>query len=127
MRGDDELVALVATAQPEKAKVFYSEVLGLKLVEDSQFAIVFLAGGTTLRIQNVREFLPLPFTTLGWKVADIEATMEKLSKKGVKFERYPGLTQDNAGIWTTPDGSAKVCWFKDPDGNTLSLTEYSPK
>ncbi len=127
MLGDNEIVAFVATTQPEKAKTFYSEVLGLKLMEDARFAIVFSAGGTTLRIQKVREFTPLPFTTLGWKVADIGATVEKLSKKGVRFERYPGLRQDDTGIWTTPGGMAKVCWFKDPDGNTLSLTQESSR
>lgn len=127
MLGDDEVVAFLATTQPERAKAFYSEVLGLKLAEDAGFAIVFSAGGTTLHIQKVKEFSPLPFTALGWKVADVKAAVEKLSKKGVRFERYRELTQDDAGIWTTPDGSAKVCWFKDPDGNTLSLTQYLSK
>ncbi|HEY6419695.1 MAG TPA: VOC family protein [Candidatus Binataceae bacterium] len=116
-------MAFVATTQPEKAKAFYSEVLGLKLIEDAWFAIVFSAGGTTLHIQKVKEFMPLPFTTLGWKVADIKATVDKLSKRGVKFERFPGMTQDESGIWTPPGSNAGVCWFKDPDGNLLSLTQ----
>ena len=124
MLGDNEVMAFVATTQPEKAKAFYAEILGLRLVEDDWFAIVFSAGGTTLRIQKVKEFSPLPFTVLGWKVADLKQTVEGLSKKGVTLERYPGMQQDDAGIWTTPDGAGKVCWFKDPDGNTLSLTQF---
>ncbi len=124
MLADNEVMAFVATTQPEKAKAFYAEILGLRLVEDDRFAIVFSAGGTTLRIQKVKEFSPLLFTVLGWKVADLKQTVEGLSKKGVTFERYPGMQQDDAGIWTTPDGAGKVCWFKDPDGNTLSLTQF---
>lgn len=126
MLGDYEVMAFVATTQPERAKAFYGEVLGLKLQEDSPFALVFQAGGTMLRIQKVRELSPTPFTALGWKVPDITAAVAKLSKKGVTFERYKGMPQDDAGIWTTPDGS-KVCWFKDPDGNTLSLTQFHSK
>ncbi|MGA7869483.1 MAG: VOC family protein [Candidatus Binatus sp.] len=117
---------MIATTEPERAKAFYSDVLGLKLVEDGWFAIVFTAGGTRLHIQKVKEFSPLPFTAMGWTVGDIAATVAELTKKGVNFERYKGMTQDDAGIWTTPDGT-KVCWFKDPDGNTLSLTQFTSK
>ncbi|MGH7779000.1 MAG: VOC family protein [Candidatus Binataceae bacterium] len=123
MLADNEMTNFVATTQPEKAKAFYCDVLGLKLVEDSWHAIIFTAGGRTLMVQKVREFKPLPFTTLGWRVADIGATMAELARRGVKFERYAELKQDDTGIWTTPDGRAKVCWFKDPDGNTLSLSQ----
>jgi catechol 2,3-dioxygenase-like lactoylglutathione lyase family enzyme len=123
MLGDNQLMAFVATTQPEKAKAFYSEVLGLKLIEDAWFAIIFAAGGTTLHIQKVKEFTPVPFTALGWKVADIKASVNQLSKKGVKFERFPGMEQDVSGIWTPPGSKTGVCWFKDPDGNLLSLTQ----
>jgi len=126
MLGDDPVIAMIATTQPGRAKAFYAEVLGLKLVEDGWFALVFTAGGTRLHIQKVKQFSPLPFTALGWTVADIAATVARLAKKGVKFERYKEMPQDDAGIWTTPEG-AKVCWFKDPDGNTLSLTQFPPK
>ena len=120
---ENEMIGFVATTQPERAKAFYCEVLGLELVEDGWHAIVFTAAGRTLMVQKVREFVPLPFTTLGWRVADIGAAVAALAGRGVKFERYPELQQDDAGIWTNPDGKAKVCWFKDPDGNTLSLTQ----
>jgi catechol 2,3-dioxygenase-like lactoylglutathione lyase family enzyme len=123
MLGDYDVIAFTQTAQPEKAKAFYRDILGLKLVEDSPFALVFWAGSTMLRIQKVPELTPLPFTVLGWNVPDIRATLANLSSKGVKFERYDGMPQDDAGIWVTPSG-AGVCWFKDPDGNTLSLTQF---
>jgi catechol 2,3-dioxygenase-like lactoylglutathione lyase family enzyme len=125
MLGECPVIAMIATTQPDRAKTFYSEVLGLKLVEDGWFALVYTAGGTRLHIQKVKEFTPPPFTAIGWTVSDIAATAAALAKKGVKFERYPGMEQDAAGIWTTPDSVAKVCWFKDPDGNTLSLTQLA--
>jgi catechol 2,3-dioxygenase-like lactoylglutathione lyase family enzyme len=117
------VIAMLATTQPERAKAFYGEVLGLRLIEDAWFAIVFSVGGMRLHIQKVQEFTPLPFTALGWEVADIKASVAELAKKGVKFERYKELPQDDAGIWTPPNTTAGVCWFKDPDGNTLSMTQ----
>jgi catechol 2,3-dioxygenase-like lactoylglutathione lyase family enzyme len=127
MLGECPVIAMIATTRPERAKKFYSEVLGLSLVEDGWFALVYMAGGTRLHIQKVKEFTPLPFTAMGWTVADIAATAAALAKNGIQFERYPGMEQDAAGIWTTPDHPAKVCWFKDPDGNTLSLTQFLAK
>ena len=128
MLGDCEVMAFIGTTNPERAKAFYCDVLGLKLIEDAWWAIIYEVGGIHLHIEKPREkFTPVPFTALGWKVPDIKATVEKLAQKGVKFERIPELQQqqDAAGIWTTPDGVGKVAWFKDPDGNTLSLTQFS--
>ncbi|MGO9604251.1 MAG: VOC family protein [Candidatus Binataceae bacterium] len=127
MIGNSEVMAFVGTTQPERAKAFYGDTLGLTLLEDSWWAIIFEAGGAHLHIQKVpQKFSPLPFTALGWKVADIKGEVEALSRKGITFERYKELEeqQDSLGIWTAPGGAAKVCWFKDPDGNTLSLTQF---
>lgn len=110
----------VATAQPERARAFYSDVLGLRLVVEHDFALVYEAGGTTVRVQKVREVRPPDHTVLGWIVDDIEAQVDDLARRGVAFLRVPGLEQDARGIWAPPGGQ-KVCWFKDPDGNTLSL------
>jgi predicted enzyme related to lactoylglutathione lyase len=117
-----DLIAFIATTQPEQAKVFYSEVLELPLMEDTPFALVFDAHGTMLRIQKVQTLTPAGHTVLGWHVVDVHEAVEILLKRGVIFDRYPGLPQDEQGIWTTPDGN-KIAWFTDPDGNTLSLTE----
>jgi len=122
MLGDCEMMAFTQTTQPDKAKAFYGDVLGLEILEDGPLALVFSAGGTTLRIQKVRHFTPFPFTSLGWKVPDIGATVRQLRAKGVICERYEGMNQDEFGVWLAP-GGAKVCWFKDPDGNVLSLTQ----
>jgi catechol 2,3-dioxygenase-like lactoylglutathione lyase family enzyme len=113
----------VPTAQPEVAKRFYGETLGLPLVSDDAYAVVFDLAGTTLRVEKVPEFVPQPFTVLGWKVTSIVRTMADLGTRGVRFERYDVLQQDEHGVWTAPGSGAKIAWFKDPDGNTLSLTE----
>jgi catechol 2,3-dioxygenase-like lactoylglutathione lyase family enzyme len=117
-----DIVAFVATANPRDALVFYRDVLGLRLIEDSPFAIVMQGNNASIRIQKVKSHSPQPFTVLGWKVQDIAATAAELASKGVKFERFEGMKQDEQGIWLSP-GGAKVCWFKDPDGNVLSLTQ----
>ncbi len=118
------IVAFLATAQPERAKKFYGDVLGLKLVSDDQFALAFDVGGTMLRIQKVEKFTPQPFTALGWAINDIHEAVGRLSKSGVKFEKYPFLEQDELGIWNAPSAT-KVAWFKDPDGNLLSFSEHA--
>lgn len=123
MLGTSELAAFVATKDPEQAREFYEGKLGLRFVSDEPYAIVFDANGTTLRIQKVQDVLPLPYTALGWHVTDITSVVASLAAKGVSFERYEFIPQDNLGIATFP-GGAKVAWFKDPDGNLLSLDEY---
>jgi len=118
-----KVISFVATQNPARALKFYAETLGLKLTGDDPFAIVFDANGTMLRVQKVRELRPARHTVLGWAVTDICATIKELTKKGVRFEYYDGLGQDESGVWTTPSG-AQVAWFKDPDGNVLSLTQF---
>jgi len=116
------VMAFVATCDPQRARAFYEDVLGLRLVEDEPFALVFDANGTTLRIAKVPALVPAGYTVLGWVVSDIAAGVAALQHRGVMFERFPGMTQDALGICTFPNGS-RVAWFKDPDGNTLSLTQ----
>ena len=123
MLGECEVIAFTQTTVPERAKVFYRDVLGLKLEEENPFALVFAAGGTMVRVQKVRAFSPLPCTALGWRVGDIVSLVRELSTRGVVFERFAGMPQDEAGVWTSPDG-ARIAWFKDPDGNVLSLTQW---
>lgn len=125
MLGQSELIAFIATTAPDRALAFYRDVLGLGLIADEPHAIVFDAGGTMLRIQKAPHHTPAPHTALGWKVADLRAEIARLAARGVKVTRYDFLPQDADGVWTTPDGT-KICWFKDPDGNTLSLTEFAP-
>jgi catechol 2,3-dioxygenase-like lactoylglutathione lyase family enzyme len=119
----NKIVAFVATKNAAKAKSFYRDKLGLKFVSDDGFALVFDIDGTTLRIAKVKDFTPAGFTILGWEVDAIEKAVSQLVTKSVIFERFPGLTQDDLGIWNAP-GGAKVAWFKDPDGNILSLSQH---
>ena len=116
------IVAFVATALPDRARHFYVETLGLPLLADEPFALVFDANGVMLRVQKVAALAPAPHTVLGWNVPDVRAAVEVLAAKGVVFERFDGMPQDAFGIWTSP-GGASVAWFKDPDGNLLSLTQ----
>ena len=117
-----KLTSLLASAQPERAKQFYRDTLGLRLVSDDQFAIVFDCLGVQLRIQKVETLRPHAFTSLGWQVPSIRRSVSALAKRGIVFERYGLMEQDELGVWKAPSG-AKVAWFKDPDGNLLSLTE----
>lgn len=123
MLGSEKPMTFVATAQPEKALAFYRDVLGLRFVEDTPFAIVFDANGTMLRIQKVEKVVAPPYTTLGWEVADLDATMAGLVEKGVTFAQFGMPGQDARGVWTAP-GGARIAWFRDPDGHTLSLTSF---
>jgi len=122
MLADKELKAFVPTVNPGEAKVFYKDILGLALLSEDEYALEFTANGTLLRVITVPELTPHAFTALGWNVADISAIIKSLNKKGVVCEKYAFLQQDSLGIWVSPNGS-KVAWFKDPDGNILSLTE----
>jgi catechol 2,3-dioxygenase-like lactoylglutathione lyase family enzyme len=122
MLGSESLMAFLATTNPARAKSFYEQTLGLRLIADEEHALVFDAHGTMLRIQKVQKFGPAQHTALGWHVPDIARAVAELQAKNILFERYPFMEQDASGIWNAP-GGAKVAWFKDPDGNLLSLTE----
>jgi catechol 2,3-dioxygenase-like lactoylglutathione lyase family enzyme len=114
-------VAFVATANGARARAFYEGVLGLRVIEDAPFALVLDAMGTKIRVQKVDKVIRVPYTALGWEVSDIVQTVRALAERGVVFSRYPGMQQDELGIWMAPSG-ARVAWFEDPDGNVLSLT-----
>jgi catechol 2,3-dioxygenase-like lactoylglutathione lyase family enzyme len=120
--GSSELVAFVATTDVEGARAFYRDTLGLALVEESPFALSFDAHGTQLRVTPVGEMTPAPYTVLGWAVDDITATVRALGAAGVRFERFPGMAQDDLGVWVSPSG-ARVAWFTDPDRNVLSVSQ----
>jgi catechol 2,3-dioxygenase-like lactoylglutathione lyase family enzyme len=121
--GSAKLIAFAATTDAARAKAFYRDVLGLKPVHEDQFAVVFDAHGVTLRVSLVEHVSVAPYTVLGWEVADIVATVGGLAAAGVRFERFPGLEQDENGIWRAPGGTG-VAWFKDPDGNLLSVSQH---
>jgi catechol 2,3-dioxygenase-like lactoylglutathione lyase family enzyme len=125
MLGSADIVGFVSTTDPARARTFYADTLGLQVESESPFAVVFRVSATMLRVTVVEELAPQPFTVLGWDVPDIVATIRRLSARGVAFERYDGMEQDKLGVWRAPSG-ARIAWFKDPDGNVLSLTQFTP-
>ena len=122
MLADVAPTAFVPTTDVERAKNFYVCVLGLEFVEMSPFALVVRSGGTTVRVTPIESHRPAGYTVLGWTVPDIATHVEWLVSLGVTPLRFDAMDQDDQGVWQSPSG-AKVAWFCDPDGNTLSLTE----
>jgi catechol 2,3-dioxygenase-like lactoylglutathione lyase family enzyme len=123
MLASGKLVGFVPTKDSRKAREFYEGKLGFQFVSDDQFALVMQAGKSTIRIAKVKDFTPAQYTVMGWEVADVEAMVKWLNGRGVTFEKYPFVKDQESGIWTTPNGD-KVAWFKDPDGNVLSLSQH---
>ena len=123
MKHLEEPILFLATADAKRARAFYEQVLGLTFVADEPPALVFRVGDSMLRIQKVDRVAAAPYTALGWAVRDIRKTVAELSKAGVVFQHYDGMKQDDDGVWHSPSG-ALVAWFRDPDGNTLSLTQF---
>ncbi len=123
MLGSHKIVAFIQITNVEKARVFYEGVLGLRFVKDDGFAAVFDANGIMVRAAKMKEFTPLQSTVLGWEVANIEEMVRGLQKQGVQFEIFGFFKQDELGIWTAPTGD-KVAWFRDPDGNILSVSQH---
>ena len=119
----DNPILFLATASPERARDFYERVLGLKFMADEWPALVFQIGDRMLRIQKVEQVHVAPYTALGWDVVDIRETVRNLRIVGVVFQRFPGMNQDEDGIWQSPAG-ALVAWFQDPDGHVLSLSQF---
>jgi catechol 2,3-dioxygenase-like lactoylglutathione lyase family enzyme len=118
------IIGFVSIVDVSRAKEFYRDTLGLRLImEEPPFALVFEANGIMLRLGMAKELPPAHGTVLGWQVPEITATVKSLGQAGVRFERYGGMAQDELGIWASPTG-AKVAWFKDPDGNILSISEH---
>jgi catechol 2,3-dioxygenase-like lactoylglutathione lyase family enzyme len=121
--GSCDVIAFTAAADLSRARAFYEQTLGLPLVSQDDFACVFNANGTMLRVTAVSHVSRAGYTVLGWRVRDIEEAVRGLAARGVVFQRHYGMDQDEHGIWTAP-GGGRIAWFADPDGNTLSLTQF---
>jgi catechol 2,3-dioxygenase-like lactoylglutathione lyase family enzyme len=120
----DSVVTFLTTQSPDAAIAFYRDKLGLRFLRDDGFALVFDMNGVMLRIAKAKSFTPAQGTVLGWEARDLAATMKKLGQAGVNFERYPNMGQDADGVCTFPNGD-RVAWFKDPDGNVLSISQHA--
>ena len=122
MLSNQRIKAFVSTVQPSVAREFYEKKLGLNLLSQDKYGIEFEANEAHIRLSVVEKLTPQPFTVLGWDTDDIVATINNLTAKGIIFERYDFIEQDENGIWTAPGGT-RVAWFKDPDGNLLSVSD----
>ena len=119
----DKPIFFIATSNPIQSRHFYEKALDFKCLSEDDFALVFELGSTTLRIQKVDAVSKVHHTVLGWEVVDIKKCIDELLKNDVQFEKFPHLTQDDLGIWCSSSSGASIAWFRDPDGNTLSLTQ----
>lgn len=120
-------ISFIPTQNPEAARTFYQDTLGLAFETDNDFAMVFRVGpapGAMLRIIRTRDFVPPAHTVFGWIVSNIEQSVDELERNGITFLRYGHFQQDKRGIWDAPDG-ARIAWFQDPDGNTLSISQFA--
>ena len=121
--GNSKAACFVCVTDRARAKAFYGETLGFTLKHEDGFATVFDSNGTTLRVSPAKDFRPQPFTVLGWEVQEIKVAVKALTVAGIEFVRFPGLSQDELGIWSPAPGIF-VAWFKDPDGNLLSVAQH---
>ena len=119
----NKVIGFVPTQDSAKAREFYEGKLGFQFVSDDPFALVMRSGETMIRVSKAKDFTPAPYTILGWEVKDIEAVVRWLRSRGVVFEKYPFVLDQELGIWNAPSGD-KVAWFKDPDGNVLSVSQH---
>ena len=112
---------IICTRDRVRSSTFYRDTLGLTVAYEDSFAAVFNIGGATLRVSIVTDFTPHEHTILGFTVPDVATTVKALREKGIVFNTYQHVSQDELGIWTAPGGAVRVAWFNDPDGNVLSV------
>jgi catechol 2,3-dioxygenase-like lactoylglutathione lyase family enzyme len=124
MLAECDLMGFVPITNSDRARAFYVDKLKLQFVSDDPFALVVRANGNDIRLTHMEAVTPAPHTICGWKVADIEIAANELIAAGVLFEKYP-FVKDPSGIWSAP-GGARIAWFKDPDGNVLSISQHPP-
>lgn len=113
----------LATTDLARARSFFEGTLGLRVLSLDSFALLLATPGASLRVTLVQELVSAPYTVLGWNVADVRETVAQLGARGVVFNRYPGMEQDDVGIWAAPSGSL-IAWFSDLDGNVLSVSQH---
>lgn len=123
MLAANRMIGFVPTRDAKAARTFYEGALGFRFVSDDPFALVVGTDGNLIRVVKIKDFTPAPYTVLGWEVSEITAVVRWLTDRGVIFEKYPFAQDQETGIWTAPTGD-RVAWFKDPDGNVLSVSQH---
>jgi len=115
-------MAIIAVKDINKGKEFYGKTLGLKQVHDGEGGVAYESGGGQLFVYESKDNAGTnKATCIAFEVKDIEKVVEDLKSKDIKFEHYEGLgeLQGDIHIW----GSMKAAWFKDPDGNIISIDQ----
>ncbi|MFD8019430.1 VOC family protein [Streptomyces lavendulae] len=107
----------------QRAKEFYGETLGLRVTEENGLLTLHIAGGAEILVYPKEDHVPAGFTLLNFPVEDIDAAVDGLAGRGVRFERYPGFEQDEKGV--VREGGPLIAWFTDPAGNVLSVLQPS--
>jgi catechol 2,3-dioxygenase-like lactoylglutathione lyase family enzyme len=125
MLGHSRLQTIIWTSRLAEAERFYTLALGLHLRGKSDGALIYDVNGSDLRVSPVPSTLPTAHTVMGFAVDHLDGILGELGKRGVTWEHFPGFPHDERGVVITPDG-AKVVWFRDPDGNLLSIVQFSP-
>lgn len=116
-------VAFINVADRDRGLGFYCDMLGLRVRGSDAFGDFLEVEGALIRLTALPDHRAHPHPVFGWNVSDIVAAAKDLRARGVAFTIYDGMGQDDLGVWTSPDGTAKVAWFSDPDGNVLSLSQ----
>ncbi len=124
MLGSSTIVGFIPTTNADRSRKFFVETLGLTFVADEEYGVVLTSGANTIRLVKLEKHEPSEFAILGWETTNIEKTVREMTAAGVTIERYDFIEQDDLGIWSAPDRIAKVAWFKDPDGNVLSVSQH---
>jgi catechol 2,3-dioxygenase-like lactoylglutathione lyase family enzyme len=124
MLGHSRLQTIILTSRIVEAERFYSEVLGLTLRRHSNGHLIFDVGGSDLMLGRVPSTQPSEHTVLGFAVDDLDAVIEQLSSRGLSWARFDGFPHDDRAVVVTPDGD-RVIWFRDPDGNIISIVQFS--
>jgi catechol 2,3-dioxygenase-like lactoylglutathione lyase family enzyme len=124
MLREANVTAFLGATDLPRARQFFERVLDLEVVSLDGFALVLRSTNGLIRVTQVEHPANAPYTVLGWDVSDIASTVAGLTKRGVVFTRYPGMGQDDLGVWDAPSGS-RVAWFRDPDGNVLSIAQHT--
>ena len=122
MLAQGKMAGFIPTTDYGRSRTFY-EKLDFEFVSLDQYALVMRVGAHRIRMTKIPNFQPLQGTILGWEVQNIETVAAWLRDRGVPTEKYPFVQDRELGIWTAPGGD-KVAWFKDPDGNILSIAQH---
>jgi catechol 2,3-dioxygenase-like lactoylglutathione lyase family enzyme len=124
MLSSAKLIGFIPIKDYDAARAFYEGKLQCEFVSHDQYALVLRAGPHMIRVVKLPNYTPLQATILGWEVPDVPAAVQWLASRGVATEKYPWVSDKETGIMTFPNGD-KVAWFKDPDGNVLSVSQHS--